>query len=117
MKYLILIYEDEAQMAARSPDKQQQVFADYGAYTQELVAAGVMVSGEALQPSVTASSVRVRGGEALFTDGPFAETREQLGGFYLIDCADLDEALQWAAKCPTSRDGTIEVRPLLVWET
>ena len=87
---------------------------EYFAYTNALREAGAYVGGEALQDVTTATSVRVRDGETLTTDGPFAETKEALGGYYLLECDDLDEALQWAARCPAAKVGTVEVRP--IWE-
>ncbi len=90
--------------------------AAYGAFGEAAQAAGVMLGGEGLQPTSTATTVRVRDGEALTTDGPFAETREQLGGYYLLDCKDLDEAIGWAAKIPGAQTGSIEVRPVMDYE-
>lgn len=112
MEYLILIYEAETVKAARTPEQGGKLIADYGAYTQELIAAGVFVGGNALHDVAAATSVQVRGGKTLTTDGPFAATKEQLGGYYQLKCADLDEALKWGAKCPTAEFGTIEVRPI-----
>ena len=90
-----------------------EIYEAYGAFTEELQASGKMVAGDALQAVSTATSVRVRDGETLTTDGPFAETKEVLGGYYLIDVETLDEALEWAAKLPGSWYGTVEVRPLV----
>jgi hypothetical protein len=87
--------------------------AAYAAYTKDVLDRGIMKGGEALQPSTAATSVRVRDGETLVTDGPFAETKEELGGFYLFDCKDLDEAIELAARIPGAQHGTIEVRPIL----
>jgi hypothetical protein len=114
MRYMLLIYGNEAADASATPEQQQEVFADHAAYTEELRAAGAELGGDALHPTSTATSVRVRDGKTLTTHGPFAETAEQLGGFYLVECANLDEALAWAAKNPGAKTGTIEVRP--VWE-
>jgi hypothetical protein len=116
MQYALLIYDDEQSMAGMSKDEGNALMADYGAYTQALQGAGAMKAGDALQSTQTATTVRVRDGETLTTDGPFAETKEQLGGFYLIDVASLDEALAWAAKIPSARKGSIEVRPIMVFE-
>ncbi len=113
MKYLFLIYEDEAAMATKSEQEMGAIFGAYGALEGELGPTGKRLGGEALQPTATATSVRVRNGEASITDGPFAETKEQLGGFYLIECENLDEAIQWAQKIPGSHDGTVEIRPVL----
>jgi hypothetical protein len=108
MKYLLLIYENEAnESGALEP---------WFAYTEEMQKAGVMLAGEALQPTPTATTVRVKNGEAVATDGPFAETREQLGGYYLVDCADLDEAIRWAAKMPNADRGSIEIRPVMEFD-
>lgn len=110
MKYLALIYSDEA---LGFPDDTME---RYGAYTQEIVAAGVHVGGEALEPVSTATSIRMRNGERQVTDGPFAETKEQLGGYYILDCESLDEAIKYAAKIPSAEYGTVEVRPLMVFD-
>ena len=111
MEYLLLIYQDEKLMASMSADALKAMYGGYEAFTEELVASGAMRGGNELKPIATATSLRVRNGKVLLTDGPFAETREQLGGYYLIDVADIDEALKWAAKIPTALDGTVEVRP------
>ena len=116
MKYLLTIYGDESGWNEVTPEQSQQIMAAYGAFGQEAQAAGVLLGGEGLQPTSTATTVRVRGGETLTTDGPFAETREQLGGYYLLDCKDLDEAIGWAAKIPGAQNGTIEVRPVMDYE-
>ena len=113
MNYMLLIYGDEQRRGSMTDQERDQMFAEYGAFTQELQDKGVFVAGDPLQPTTTATSVRVRDGEQLTTDGPFAETKEQLGGYYLIDVDSLDEALAWAAKVPSARLGTIEVRPVL----
>lgn len=113
MEYLLLIYSDESIESNLDDAGRQQLFADYMKYTEELNEAGVMKGGNALKPISTATTVRVREDKSLTTDGPFAETKEQLGGFYLIDCETLDEALAWAAKIPTAKHGSIEVRPIL----
>lgn len=113
MRYALLIYGAEADQPADGSPEAQQVFQDYVTYTQELRDSGAMSGGEALQPIATATSVRVRNGETLVTDGPFADTKEQLGGFYLVDCPDLDAAIAWAARIPGARRGTIEVRPIV----
>lgn len=111
MRYLLLIYADEA-TAEDTPENMQRWFS----YTQELQTAGVMQGGEALQPVVTATTVRGGNGETVTTDGPFAETKEQLGGFYLVDCKDLDEAIGWAAKMPVLPRGSVEVRPVMEFD-
>ncbi len=114
MKYLLNIYANEAQEHAMSPEATGQLMQAYGAYTEALVKAGVMQGAERLRPSTDATSVRVRNGKTEVLNGPYAETREQLGGYYLIEVPDLDAALSWAARCPSSCIGTIEVRP--IWE-
>ena len=113
MKYLFLIYTDEKIESALSEAEMGALLQAYGSYTRELEQRGVLRGGEPLQPVATATSLRRRGGQLLTTDGPFAETKEQLGGFYLVDCRDLDEALELAAKIPSVAHGTIEVRPIL----
>jgi hypothetical protein len=112
MQYMLLIYDAENNWMDVPQEKLQKLYADYGAVTKEMVGAGVMRGGSELQPIATATTVRVRNGKALTTDGPFAETKEQLGGYYLIEVANLDEALKWAAKIPSAVNGSIEVRPL-----
>ena len=116
MEYLLLIYEDEKVWQERSETDRTAIMQAYYAYTKSLQEAGVMKGGNALQPVATATTVRVHGNERMTTDGPFAETKEQLGGYYLVDCANLDEALDWAAKIPSSSTGSIEVRPIMVFE-
>ena len=115
MQYMLLIYDTEGSMGAMTADQRNAFMGEYGAYTEGLRAAGKFVAGDALQPTATATSVRVRDGQRLVTDGPFAETKEQLGGYYLIEAASLDDALDWAAKVPSARLGTVEVRPVMVY--
>ncbi len=112
MRYLMMLYGNEQQWAAMPSEAQQQAFAAFMQYNQALAASGVLRAGEQLQPSVTATSVRIRSGALQTTDGPFAETKEQLGGYYLIEVESLDDAIEWAAKCPAAFGGTIELRPL-----
>ena len=112
MRYLALIYNDESAFAALSEADTQTVFTEYMQYTKDGRTAGAITAGEALQPTHTATTVRVRDGKLTTTDGPFAETKEQLGGFYLLECANLDEAIAWAAKIPGAKDGCVEVRPI-----
>lgn len=116
MQYLLLIYEDEKKSATMSEAEMAQLFVDYKNFTQNIKKSGQHLAGEALKPTTTATSVRVREGKALTTDGPFAETREQLGGFYLVEAKDLDEALAIAATIPTAKTGTIEVRPIMPFD-
>ncbi len=113
MRYLLTIYADESRYATMTPEQSAQLMAEYGAFGEEAQAAGVLLGGEGLQPTATATTVRVRDGEPLFTDGPFAETREQLGGYYLVDAEDLDEAIAIAGRIPGARVGTVEVRPVI----
>jgi hypothetical protein len=114
MKYQLMIYGTEVDPATVPPEQARQVAADYDVFTQDISRRGVMLGGEALQPTTTATSVRVQNGRTVITDGPFAETKEALSGFYLVDVADLDEALELAAKIPGANWGSIEVRP--IWE-
>jgi hypothetical protein len=116
MRYLLTIYTDESRYATMTPEESGRLMADYGAFGRAAQEAGVLLGGEGLQPTATATTVRVRDGETLFTDGPFAETREQLGGYYLLDCADLDEATRWAARIPDAQSGAVEVRPVMDYE-
>jgi hypothetical protein len=113
MKYMLLIHLDEQRWAELSETERQEVYGEYRQLRQELQSAGHFVGGSQLQPASSATTVRVRDGKRLVTDGPFAETREQLGGYFLIDARDLDEAIAVAARIPTARTGTIEVRPLV----
>jgi hypothetical protein len=113
MKYLLLIYENEADFAGLSEAEQGTVFGEYMAYTGQIRQSGHYLGGNALQPVSTATTVRVKNGKTLTTDGPFAETREQLGGYYLVEARDLDEAISLAARIPGARTGSIEVRPIL----
>jgi hypothetical protein len=113
MKYLLLIYGNEADWAGMSEAEQAQGFQEYMDFTNGIFKSGHYISGEALQPVATATTVRVKNGKTLTTDGPFAETRETLGGFYMIEAKDLDEAIGIAARIPGARYGSIEVRPIM----
>lgn len=113
MKYLCLIYDEEKKLDAMSPPESEAFMGEYFAFTDDIRRNGHYVAGEALQPVKTATTVRLRGGQIVTTDGPFAETTEQLGGFYLIEARDLNEAIQVAARIPSARIGSIEVRPVL----
>src|SRR4029450_5322749 len=115
MKYLLLIYENESASAGLSEAEQGKIFEEYMVYTKDIRKTGHYIGGEALQPVASATTVRVKGGKTLTTDGPFAETREQLGGYYLVEAKDLDEATSLAARIPAARTGSIEVRP--IWPT
>jgi len=113
MKYLLLIYEKEADWAAIPEAEMGKIFQEYMDYSKRIRKSGNYIGGEALQPVSTATTVRVKNGKTLTTDGPFAETREQLGGYMIIDVKDLDEAIALAAGIPASRTGSIEVRPIM----
>ena len=113
MKYLLLIYENEKSFAGLSEAEQGKIFEEYMTYTKGIRKSGNYIGGEALQAISTATTVRVKNGKTITTDGPFAETREQLGGYYLVEAKDLDEAIKLAAGIPASRTGSIEVRPIL----
>jgi hypothetical protein len=112
MRYLLLIYGNES--AELNPTEMEGMMSAYNAFTDEVKASGAYLGGEALQPTATATTVRVRSGDTQLTDGPFAETKEQLGGFYLVDCKDLDQAIAYAGKIPGASHGSVEVRP--IWE-
>jgi len=114
MQYTILVYETEADLAARTDPKRKDAYwGAYRAYTAALREAGVMVGGAGLEPPRAATTVRQPGGKRRVQDGPFAETKEQLGGYYVIDVPDLDAAIDWAAKCPGAKYGSVEVRPIM----
>jgi hypothetical protein len=113
MKYLCLIYDEEKKMGAMSQSESAAFMGEYFAFTESVRKSGHYVAGEALQPVQTATTVRIRNGKVSSTDGPFAETKEQLGGFYLIEARDLNDAIQVASKIPSARLGSIEVRPIL----
>lgn len=114
MQYLLSIYADESGWTRMTPAEQQQGMAAYMAYTQALTNAGVFKGSNRLQPVATATTVRVANGKTQVLDGPYADSKEQLGGYFLIDVPDLDAALSWAARCPGASHGVVEVRP--VWE-
>ena len=113
MKYLLLIYENEAAFAGMPEAEQGKIFEEYMTYSKRIKKDGNYLAGEALEPVSTATTVRVKDGKTLTTDGPFAETREQLGGFYMVEARNLDEAIALAAAIPASRTGSIEVRPVM----
>jgi hypothetical protein len=113
MKYMLLIYQDEPSWNALSEAERQQIYLDYRKLRDELQSTGQFVTGSQLQPIATATTVRVREGKELVTDGPFAETHEQLGGYFLIEAKNLDEATSIAARIPSARAGSVEVRPLV----
>ena len=111
MRYALLIYASEQDWASQTEEESQAVNQEYMAFTKDIIDRGLMKGGEALQPTSTATSVR--NGETLSTDGPFAETKEQLGGFYVVEAKDLDEAIEIATRIPDVRGGSIEVRPVM----
>ena len=116
MRYLLLIHTNEQQDAQATPEAREANMSAYYAFTNEIQEAGVMLGGEALQPTATATTVRVRDGQTLTTDGPFAETKEQLGGYYMLECDNLDQAIEYAAKIPGAAQGCVEVRPVFEFE-
>jgi hypothetical protein len=111
MRYLLLIYENEA-----TTPQDEAEFGKWMKYTEDLKASGCLRGGDALQPTSTATTVRVKNGKVITTDGPFAETKEQLGGYYMVDCKDLDEAIKWASKIPSVGRGPVEVRPVMEFD-
>lgn len=114
MRYMLLIYSDESYYGTLDEGQMGELMGAYGTFHEEVAAAGALQSAERLQPTQTATTVRVRDGNTTTTDGPFAETKEAIGGFYLIEAKNLDEAIGWAAKIPTAAYGSIEIRP--IWE-
>jgi hypothetical protein len=114
MKYMLLIYSNEAAAQAASKADSDKMLAAYGAYTEAVTKAGILAGSNRLRPSTAATTVRVANGKSQVLDGPYAETKEQLGGYYMIDVPDLDAALSWAARCPAASHGVVEVRP--IWE-
>jgi len=112
MQYLLMIYGNEAAMQSAGKAEVEQMLAAYGAYSEAMRTSGVIRGGERLRPSSTATTVRVADGKTKVLNGPYAETKEQLGGYFLIDVPDLDAALSWAARCPGASHGVIEVRPI-----
>ena len=113
MEYMLMIHSDPAGFAAMPPSQQQEAMAAYGAYHQALQNAGILRSSNRLRPAQSATTVRLKSGKTEVLNGPYAETREQLGGYFLLDVADLDAAIAWAARCPGAAHGAVEVRP--VW--
>jgi hypothetical protein len=112
MQYILLLHAEEARFSRMTPAEQQQGMAAYMAYSEALVAAGAMKGSNRLQPAATATTVRIVDGKTQVLDGPYADSKEQLGGYFLIDVPDLDAALSWAARCPGASHGAIEVRPI-----
>lgn len=116
MQFLCLIYEDEKLQASRDESENNEIFQEYMTFTEQIKNSGHFVAGDALLSTDTATTVRIRNDEALLTDGPFAETKEQLGGYYLLECDSLDDALALVKKIPSAKYGSIEVRPIMVFE-
>jgi hypothetical protein len=116
MQYLLMIYRSEAELGKMTPADRKAMTAEYMTYTQSIVQSGHFKAGDGLQPSTTATTVRVRDGKVMATDGPFAETREQLGGYYLVDAKDLDTAIELASRIPGAKTGSIEVRPVMIYD-
>ena len=116
MQYLLLIYRNDAEYGKMSPAERRELSAEYGVFTQAIVQSGHFKAGDGLQPTTTATTVRVRDGKTLTTDGPFAETHEQLAGYYLVEARDLDAAMAIAARIPGARTGSIEVRPVMIYD-
>src|SRR6202140_2865887 len=115
MQYLLMIYRNEAELGKMDATARKNMTAEYGAFTQSIIQSGNFKAGDGLQPTSTATTVRVREGKTLTTDGPFAETREKLGGYYLVEAKDLNAALAIAARIPGAKTGSIEVRPIKVY--
>ena len=113
MQYMLLIYDQEKTWEEMPEDERGRLYGEYHSFTQELRDSGAFVAADQLQPVGSATTVRVRDGERLVTDGPFAETKEQLGGYYLIEADSIDEAIAWAEKIPSARLGSVEVRPIV----
>jgi hypothetical protein len=115
MKYLLMICTDEAAEAKMPQSEMADMMKQYFAFTQDAKDKGVYIGGNALQPTSTATTVRVRDGKTITSDGPFTETKEQIGGYYLLECKNLDEAIAWAARIPGASHGAVEVRPIRVF--
>ena len=115
MQYLLMIYRSEAELGKMTQADGKQMAAEYGVFTQSIIQSGNFKAGDGLQPTSTATTVRVRDGKVLTTDGPFAETREQLGGYYLVEAKDLDAAIGIAARIPGAKAGSIEIRPIMIY--
>src|ERR1700684_3843150 len=116
MQYLLMIYRSEAELGKMNDADRQQMSAEYGTFTQSIIQSGHFKAADGSQRSTTATTVRVREGKILTTDGPFAETREQLGGYYLVEAKDLDAAIGIAARIPGAKSGSIEVRPIMIYK-
>jgi hypothetical protein len=113
MKYMLAIYANETEWSELGDEGRRVMYEEYAAVSEELAGRGMMIDGAELRPTTAATTVRIRDGRTLVTDGPFAETKEQLGGYFVVECESLDEAIEAAGKLPTARHGSIEVRPLV----
>ena len=113
MKYLLAIYANEAEWNELGEDGRRAMYEEYSAVSEELAGRGMMIDGAELRPTTAATTVRIREGRTLVTDGPFAETKEQLGGYFVLDCESIDDAIEAAGRIPSARNGSIEVRPLV----
>ena len=116
MRYMLLIYGNEAVDASQTPEEMETMMAEYNAFTNEVRDRGLLLGGDALVDTSAATTVRVRDSQILTTDGPFAETKEQLGGYYMLNCDNLDEAIEMAAKIPGAKNGSVEIRPIMEFE-
>lgn len=117
MRYLLLIYDNEQAMAGKTPEEMEPIMSEWFSYTDALQKSGNMLGGDALQPTQTATTVRIAQGKTITSDGPFAETKEQLGGYYIINVENLDDAVEWASKMPNlPSGGTVEVRPIMQFD-
>ena len=116
MQYLLMIYRSEAEFGKMDAAARKEMSGEYGAFTQSIIQSGHFKAGDGLQPTTTATTVRVRDGKTLTTDGPYAETREQLAGYYMVEATDLDTALAIGARIPEARNGSIEVRPVMIYD-
>jgi hypothetical protein len=113
MRYMFLIYTNEVEDAKATPAQQEQSMNDYNAFGKEAETRGLMLGGDALHPTTTATTLKVRDGKTLTTDGPYVETKEQLGGFYILNCKDINEAIEMGAKIPGAKHGSVEIRPIM----
>ncbi len=113
MRYQLLIYTNEKEYMAIPKEEQEKITAEYMVYTENLKKSGALLAGDRLFPTSSAATVKVQDGKNVTTHGPFAETKEQLGGYYIVECKNLDEAIDWAAKCPAAKRGSMEVRPIM----
>ena len=116
MRYMLLIYGNEAVDASQTPEEMETMMAEYNAFTNEVRDRGLLLGGDALVDTSAATTVRVRDSQILTTDGPFAETKEQLGGYYMLNCDNLDEAIEMAAKIQGEKNGSVEIRPIMEFE-